>query len=390
MKKACKTLSVLSALIVSLGLFSFSGSALPATFVNEGLEDAVGGTDTKKMFEGTQMWIGNEADLKDMASAGKIGISSKKNAKTKNYVIEGNRSIYAINYQNSNNKGAPMKEWCNMWMTHDTNFGLNNSSTYVISFVLRTYTPWQPEPLGGVAMQNFGVVSIRNYRYKGGDSLVDYFIQPNITGDDVTADQMIRVDDKTTPPNSKNTMSIKKLDSNTFSVVCKFVTGVPTTDVENGNNHWFASFTFHGPGIIACDNIKVYKSDLALSSFHQKVSSSSGTSTKKPTTVDATTKANNNTTLSGSIDKTTASGVTDNTTDVADGSSVETTVGIQETTAAEETIQNETTTSSQNANTTPTKKLNVGATIALIVGALVVIAGGGVACYFLIIKKKKA
>lgn len=63
-------------------------SAAPDAYIDESLEDAVGGTDEKKTFEGTSLWWGNELDLKEYANAGTMGISSASDSKTKAY---GNR-----------------------------------------------------------------------------------------------------------------------------------------------------------------------------------------------------------------------------------------------------------------------------------------------------------
>ena len=118
--------------------------------------------------------------------------------------------------------------------------GLSNNKVYAISFLLRCYTDWEPEATKGQALQNFAIVSIRNVADRD-NSLIDYYVQPNILSDGVSEDQMIRVDDKSSPANSKNVMSVKKLNDNTFSVVCKFVTSKPAK--AEGDNRWYASFT---------------------------------------------------------------------------------------------------------------------------------------------------
>lgn len=371
---------LIMALAMVSGLFAASVYALPTPYIDDGVEDAVGTKDVAQMFHGTQLWIGNQADLEQMGKDGKVGISSKSSSATKAYVIDGNQSIFAINYLNDNMTGDPYKEWCNFWMTHDSNFGLKNSSTYVVSFLFRTYTEWQPEDTVA-KLQNFAVVSIRNWRYKGGSSIVDFYIQPNIQSD-VTPDQMVRVDDKTTPQNPKNTMSIKKLNENTFSVVCKFVTGVPTTEPDIGNDKWFVSFTFHGPGIVACDNIKVYQSDLPLSSFHQNLPAGSGGSTSKPT---SSAKPSTSTPAGGTTSSPAGQDVSNPDTSSEDSSTASevsesiVSTGEQESSAAD---SSEATTGGEDGGT------NFGVIIAIIIIALVVVAGGGVALYFLVLKKK--
>lgn len=374
--------NVITVILVTLFLIMipFDVFALPTAFISEGVEDAAGTNDAAVMFTGTQLWIGNQMDLTTMAADGKVGISSKSDNATKDYVIDGNKSIFAINYVKNNMTGDPYKEWCNIWSTHDTNFGLKNSSTYIVSFIMRTYTEWNPDGTG--KLQNFAIVSVRNYRYKGGAGLVDYFIQPNIQSPEVTPDQMIRIADFSVPANPKNTMSIKKLNDNTFSIVCKFVTDVPTEDIAVGNDKWFATFTFHGPGVIACDNIKVYKSDLVLSSFHQKLPAGSTSSTASSTVQSIASSIASE--LDSSID---SSAVASEDVSSLDESSLES-VEISSATSSAADISSEAESASKsNANSADPDGGN-GAVIGIIIAAVVIAAGAGAALYFFVLKKK--
>jgi hypothetical protein len=380
MKKFNKTsFTLLIMVITATMLLTLTSYALPTPYINESIEDATGTNDASKMFSGTQLWMGNELDLAQMAKDGKVGIAEKSSSATKNYIIDGNKSIFANNYISNNQTGSPYKEWCNIWMTHDTNFGLKNSSTYVVSFLMRTYTEWEVESKG--ALQNFAIVSIRNFRYKsGGSSLVDYYIQPNIQSPDVTPDQMIRVADSSVPANPKNTMSIKKLNDNTFSIVCKFVTSVPTADVEVGNNKWFVTYTFHGPGIVSCDNIKVYQSDLALSTFHQALPVGS----TPPSSSKVTSKPTTNSTAGSSVASIVSSVVSSSDVTSSDAASSDISSSSQEDSSASDINS-----SSDKSSSVPTdKNSNSGLIIGIIIAAIVVVAGAGFAAYYFIFKKK--
>lgn len=371
-------------LAVSLALsasFAFMpASAAPDAYIDETLEDAVGGTDEKKTFEGTSLWWGNELDLKEYANAGTMGISSASDSKTKAYVIDGKKSVFAINYKNSAAMtGDPAKEWCNLWATHDTLKGLSNNKVYAISFLLRCYTDWEPEATKGQALQNFAIVSIRNVADRD-NSLIDYYVQPNILSDGVSEDQMIRVDDKSSPANSKNVMSVKKLNDNTFSVVCKFVTSKPAK--AEGDNRWYASFTFHGPGVIACDNIKVVQSDRPVAAFHQTLPSGSGDPTPPPTQGNESSDPESTQPTESSSETQPTSAPTQDTSESSESSVPVKTTGKS---AASTTNPAQAGTNSAGESGGP----NVGLIVGIIAAIVVVLAGIGAACYFLIVKKKR-
>lgn len=381
MNKLRKAIILAVTLVLSASFAFMPASAAPDAYIDETLEDAVGGTDEKKTFEGTSLWWGNELDLKEFANAGTMGISSASDSKTKAYVIDGKKSVFAINYKNpAAMTGGPAREWCNLWSTHDSLKGLSNNKVYAISFLLRCYTDWQPNTKKGQELQNFAIVSIRNVADRD-NSLIDYYIQPNIL-DDVSEDQMVRVDDKSSPANSKNVMSVKRLNVNTFSVVCKFVTGKPAK--AEGDNRWYASFTFHGPGVIACDNIKVVQSDRPVAAFHQTLPSGSGDPTPPPT------QGNENS--------------DPEPTQGNESSDPESTQGNEnsdpESTQPSESSVPVKTTGKSTASTTKPAQAgtnsagesggpNVGLIVGIIAAIVVVLAGIGAVCYFLIVKKKR-
>ena len=67
MNKLRKAIILAVTLVLSASFAFMPASAAPDAYIDETLEDAVGGTDEKKTFEGTSLWWGNELDLKELS-----------------------------------------------------------------------------------------------------------------------------------------------------------------------------------------------------------------------------------------------------------------------------------------------------------------------------------
>lgn len=162
--------------------------------------------------------------------------------------------------------------------------------------------------------------------------------------------------------------------------MCKFVTSKPAK--AEGDNRWYASFTFHGPGVIACDNIKVVQSDRPVAAFHQTLPSGSGDPTPPPTQGNESSDPEPTQPTESSSETEPTSAPTQDASESSESSVPVKTTGKS---AASTTNPAQAGTNSAGESGGP----NVGLIVGIIAAIVVVLAGIGAACYFLIVKKKR-
>lgn len=384
-----KVLCALLAAVVAASVLCLSAAAAPKPLYEETFDNMTQGVDGETFFLDSDIISNGRHIDQNTYIDGKVAISSDKDK-----VVDGTKSLYFHNYVSEEDEGPYYAQWGNFFSTKPI---LKDSSTYIMSFLLRTHTAWDPagNTITPTHTQNFGIVSVRSEGYKDAQgSLADYYIQPHIQAEEfeigTVNPDFVRIEDMSVPANAKNTMEIKRLSGDTYSIVVKFVTG--KTEVAEKADTWHLNWTFHGEMNISIDNVRIWKSDLKPAMFHQELPEGSETPNEGTTsTPDSTTSTPAGTTSTPDEGTTSTPDETPSTPDEGTTSTEDvTSTPAGDTTSTEDATSTPTDGTNSQAGGQVVQQVNWPATIGLIAGIVVVVAAAAVLVYIFVIKKKKA
>ena len=149
-----KVLCALLAAVVAASVLCLSAAAAPKPLYEETFDNMTQGVDGETFFLDSDIISNGRHIDQNTYIDGKVAISSDKDK-----VVDGTKSLYFHNYVSEEDEGPYYAQWGNFFSTKPV---LKDSTTYVMSFLLRTHTAWDPtgNTITPTHTQNFGIVRI--------------------------------------------------------------------------------------------------------------------------------------------------------------------------------------------------------------------------------------
>ncbi|MHB8964001.1 MAG: hypothetical protein ACYC5K_12720 [Saccharofermentanales bacterium] len=381
--------SVIAIFVLMILPLTIVAATLPAPVMTEDVETAIGGPGITDPNSPTNPFVNCKIFYGNPNSYLLAGVAQKSNSSLAKYVINGNQSVYC------DNLGETALEYNQFAVTNDSTAGFLDNTTYVATMLFKDVTP--------LASDGNLYFTLRTWIEKDKPYYPTFKVGPN---PDKPGEFSTAVE------NSKsllNKISVKKLSADLICVAIRFQTS--TCSDPNFKDKWMFFFGVKNQTQVALDDFKLFKSTSDPTNFFQtaagvmeKETASSSTASSSATSSATSSSAASSTVISNTSSSTGGSSSAGSST-LSDGISSDATSGSSGSTGSQDSVissdqsgdssvisnsgdnSSEDTSSAVSTGSTDGKNPNTGIIIAIVIAAVVLVAGG--ITFYLFINKKK-